>query len=139
MSQPELFHETLNDALREVVQALGGAKKVGALMRPDIVGADTAGRWIHDCLNPERAHRFDPDQVLWLLREGRKAGCHAAMRFLAAECGYAEPVPIDPKVQEDRLLDDLRSSALTLRVALEKIERLEAQRTTVPNFLRKVP
>lgn len=136
--QPELFHESLNDALRAVVQAMGGAKKVGVAMRPELA-MEPAARWVLDCLNPDRRERFDPEQVLWLLREGRKANCHAAMAYLAAECGYAEPVPIDPKVQEDRLLDDLRSSALTLRVALEKIERLEAQRTTVPNFLRKVP
>lgn len=69
--QQVLFHESLNDALREVVQTLGGTKKVGVLMRPE-KSADEAARWISDCLNPDRREKFDPEQVLWLLREGRR-------------------------------------------------------------------
>jgi hypothetical protein len=100
--QPELFHETLNDALREVIEALGGAKKVGPLMRPE-KAVDASARWVLDCLNPDRDHRFDPDQVLWLLREGRRIGCHAVARFLMREGGYAEPVPLDPRDEADEL------------------------------------
>ena len=99
---PALFHETVIDALRDVVQGLGGAKAVGAKMRPD-KSADVAARWISDCLNPDRAERFDPDQVLWLLRQGRAHGCHAAMNYLAREAGYADPTPVEPEDERARL------------------------------------
>src|SRR4051812_28370161 len=95
---PALFHETFTDALREIIDALGGAKKVGQLMRPE-KSVDTARSWVLDCLNPDREARFDPDQVLWLLREGRRIGCHAGARHLSRETGYAEPVPLDPADQ----------------------------------------
>lgn len=99
--QYELIHESINDALREVVQALGGTKKVGALLRPDRL-VDEAGRWVSDCLNTERRERLDPDQVLWLLREGRKVGCHGAMNYIARVSGYSA-TPIEPEDERARL------------------------------------
>lgn len=97
MSQPALFHESIIDAIREVVQALGGAKVVGARMRPDLP-PDHAGRWLADCLPHERREKLSPDQVLWMGREGRRVECHAMMRYLARECGYADPVPVRPRM-----------------------------------------
>ena len=76
--QMSLMHETLNDALREVIQAAGGPKKVGAEMYPEKTADEAAGR-IRDCLNPDRREVFSPDQVMYLLRLGRRIGCHAAM------------------------------------------------------------
>lgn len=94
--QQALFHESLNDALRDVVQVLGGTKKVGAQMRPE-KSPDEAARWLNDCLNPERREKFDPDQVLWLLREGSKVGCHSGIHFICSESGYAPAQPVEPK------------------------------------------
>lgn len=133
MNQPELFHETLNDALREVVNALGGPKAVGAAMRPE-KSIDESRRWVIDCLNPDRRERFDPDQVQWLLREGRRIGCHSAMRFLARECGYAEPVPIDRGDQVQHLVETIEGATDTVARALAALERLKASdvATVVP-------
>jgi hypothetical protein len=90
-----LVHESLNDALREVVQALGGSKRVGAVMRQTKT-PDEAGRWVLDCLNTERREHFSPEDVMWLLREGRRIGAHAAMNHMTREAGYAAPVPVEP-------------------------------------------
>ncbi|MBV5337558.1 MAG: hypothetical protein J0653_06325, partial [Deltaproteobacteria bacterium] len=79
--QSALFHESLTDALRDVVQALGGTKKVGQMIRPEKTVED-AQRWINDCLNTDRREKFDPEQVFWLLKEGRKIGCHAGINYL---------------------------------------------------------
>ncbi len=92
MKSQELFHETIADALRETIACLGGMKVVAARMRPEL-SADHAARWLSDCLNADRRERLCPEQLLWLLREGRAANCHAAMNFLAMDAGYrAEPV-----------------------------------------------
>lgn len=123
-SQPELFHESLNDALREVVQALGGPKRVGAAMRPE-KSPDEAGRWVLDCLNADRREHFHPDQVLWLLREGRRIGCHAGARFMNREAGYAEPVPIDPSDQKQKLVETIQYASEQLKSAVLVLERIE--------------
>jgi hypothetical protein len=121
--QYELMHESFNDALREVVQALGGTKKVGEMLRPEKLVVE-ASRWVADCLNSDRREKFNPDQVLYLMREGRKAGCHAAMRFLAADCGYEMPRSITDEVQFVEALDDLHALQAALTKTAEKVERL---------------
>lgn len=121
MNQPELFHETLTDALREVVDALGGPKAVGAAMRPE-KSIDEARRWLIDCLNPDRRERLDPDQTLWLLREGRRVGCHSAMRFIARECLYADPVPIEPIDRHAELMRAFNSHVEQLAALARQLE-----------------
>lgn len=96
MDQPALFHDSLYDALRDCVRALGEPKAVGKAMRPE-KSQDEARTWLLNCLNPDRAEKFDPEQIMWLLREARKVNCHAAIRYLCRECGYTDPVPIEPE------------------------------------------
>ena len=122
---PAMFHESLNDALREVIDAMGGPKRVGAQMRPEKT-PDAAGRWVLDCLNLDRDARFDPDQVLWVIREGRRVGCHAGARFLMREAGYAEPVPVDAADQVQKLVETIEGASDTLNNALAALERLRA-------------
>lgn len=124
MAQAELFHETFTDALKEIIDTLGGAKKVGHLMRPEKT-VDAAGRWVLDCLNVDRDHRFDPEQVLWLLREGRRIGCHAGARFLLREAGYAEPVPLDPADQKQKLAETIKDATEQLKNAFLILERID--------------
>lgn len=95
MNQTTLFAEDIHDALRDVVRALGGNKEVGHRLRPELP-SNEAGTWLKDCLNPERRERLNPEQVLWLLREGRRVGCHSAINFVCDECGYSRATPIEP-------------------------------------------
>lgn len=120
--QYELIHESINDALREVVQALGGTKKVGATLRPDRP-VDEAARWVSDCLNSERREKFDPEQVLWLLREGRKIGCHGAMYFIARESGYSA-IPIEPQDELAELQRNFIEASKSMARMASRIEKL---------------
>lgn len=121
--QQVLFHESLNDALREVVQTLGGTKKVGVLLRPE-KSADEAARWISDCLNPDRREKFDPEQVLWLLREGRRVGCHSGMHFLCSASGYSAAQPIEPKDELAELQRNFIEASKHLSRMADRIERI---------------
>lgn len=121
--QSALFHESITDALREVVQALGGIKKVGAAMRPEKT-VDEAARWLADCLNADRREKLCPEQVLWLLREGRKTGCHAAMSYLAGEAGYAAPITIEPEDELAALQRQFIESTRSMTQMMARIERL---------------
>jgi hypothetical protein len=123
VSAPALFHESIADALREVVHALGGTKAVGTRMRPE-KGADAAGKWVSDCLNLDRAERFDPEQVLWILRAGRKAGAHAAANYLMREAGYADPVPVEPEDERARLERDFLEAAKSISKIADRLARI---------------
>lgn len=112
--------ETFSEALIECVKALGGSKKVGASMKPSRPIEESA-RWVRDCLNPERRERFDPDEVIWLLREARRAGCHTGMHYLADVTGYSHPSPVEPA---DEAAELQRAFIESVRLQQQLVERL---------------
>lgn len=122
---------TINEALREVVQALGGAKKIGVMMRPE-KSANEASRWISDCLNAERREKFDPEQVMWLLREGRNIGCHSAMYFVGREAGYAVEAiePLDEMAELQRQFIDASKGLSKMAERIESLAKITTARTS---------
>lgn len=127
MEQPALFHESLNDAMRAAVAAMGGVKSVGARMRPEMA-PDHAGRWLADCLNGDRREHLSPERLLWLLREARACGIHGAMEYLAGECGYAAR-PVEPEDERSRLQREYVEAAKAMAKVAERIERLAGATT----------
>lgn len=90
-----MTHETFEDALAEVVSRLGGAKATGSRLWPE-KDADTAGRLLRHCMDPDRPEKLSVAQLTLLLRWGREVRCHAAAAWLMAAAGYREPVPVTP-------------------------------------------
>lgn len=128
--QPSLIHETIADAMREVIQAGGGFKKVGGRMRPEMA-EDHAATWLRDCCNDGRRERLSPEQLCLLRRIGREVGCHALATFEARDAGYADPQPIEPADERAQLQRDYIAAARDLARMAERIERL-AVPTAVP-------
>lgn len=124
MEQTPLFHEDLNAALTHLISALGGAKKVGSEMWPSITPPEKAGRKISDCLNDSHQQRFTFDDLMWLLRAGRAAGVHSAMAFLAEECGYDQPRPIEPVDEAAELQRQFNQSVKQQQEILRRMERI---------------
>jgi hypothetical protein len=91
--QIPLFVEDYNEAIRATVQALGGFKRVGAEMKPDLA-ADAAGRWLADCCNGDKREKLSPSELAYIRRRARLEGCHVLACFEAREAGYGEPQPI---------------------------------------------
>lgn len=118
-----LFFESTHDALRAVVQILGGYKKVAAQMRPELP-ADTAAKWLTDCLNPDRREQLHPDQFLMLLRMARQANYHQAMDYLAGELGYEAPRPVEPEDQYAALQREFVNATKVQAHILDRMERL---------------
>ena len=129
--QMQLIHETINDALREVIQAAGGYKKVGAMMFPDIPADHAAGK-VRDCLNSERRERFTPEQVMMIARIGRQVGSHALMTYMARESGYADPAPVEPEDEVARLQREFVEATKSLAGLASRIEHINS------NSLRRV-
>jgi hypothetical protein len=120
------FFECPEDALRAAVQALGGAKKVGAVLWPD-KAPDVAGRHLLDCINPGRAEKLDLSQVICVLRLAKEAGVHAPMAWICAEVGY-DATPVARAEEVDRLTTVVEQSTKTLAHALQTLQQLQRVR-----------
>lgn len=122
MTQVSLFHEDIWQALRDCVSALGGSKKVGILLRPEL-DAQTAGRWLLDCLNPERKEKLCVEQVLLILRESRRISCHAGIAFINRDAGYADPQPIEPEDERAALQRMFIEQSKAMQQLFARMER----------------
>lgn len=123
--QLSLMHESLNDALREAVQALGGSKKLGAIMWPELP-LDHASNKVRDCLNPDRRERFNPDQVLMIMRLARQAGSHALANYIMREAGYADPLPAEPEDEIARMQREFVEATKALGQLAARIESVQS-------------
>lgn len=123
MDQPRLIYDDFNDALGDLVRALGGPKEVGAKLRPELP-VDQAANWVRDCLNVHRREKFHPDQLLLLLRMGRAQGFHAAKQYLDDDTGYTRSEPRDPADEVSQLQKTFIDSVNLQRQIVDRIERL---------------
>lgn len=121
--QPGLFLEDYSDALRALVMALGGYKRVGADLRPELP-IEQAGRWLSDCCNPDRRDQLNPNHLALLRRKGREAGCHILATYEADAAGYAEPVPLVPSDQVADLQRKFIAAVDDQKALLAQLERL---------------
>lgn len=121
------FHETVNDALSAAVAALGGFKKVGPMLRPELP-IDQAAGWLRDCLNPARREKLSPEQFLMVLRLARKSSYHGVMNFVAFDTGY-KATPVDADDQERALQErfcDAVEGLASIQAQLQRVQRLRA-------------
>ncbi len=110
-----------NEALIACVKALGGSKVVGPALWPEKT-PDSAQRALLDCLNEDRPQHLTPEQALLIARMARARGCHAYMEALAADLGYAAPVPI---ASRDEVADLQRQFVELVRAQVSLVERME--------------
>lgn len=102
MDQQRLFHDTLEDALEDVVHALGGPKRVAGELWPS-KEPRAAAILLRHCLNPDRAEKFALDELMWMLKAASAVDCHVATHFIARQCGYREPEKLNPEDEKARL------------------------------------
>lgn len=114
--------ETCTLALIECVKAAGGSKVVGAKLFPDKM-TDQAQKHLLNCLNDDRPERLTPDQVLFVAKLARQAGCHAYAEHVADVLGYADPQPVEPR---DELAELQRQWIEATRLQAAMLERMEA-------------
>ena len=131
--QQNLFHESFAESLRTAVQALGGFKKVGVMLWPELP-ADRAGRDLADCLQVGASRKLSLEQLEFLIVRGREVQCHAPMTYLCEVADYEQPLPRDPETFAQR---EKREIAAVLKTAIEKLTRLE-QREALHNSPRRI-
>ena len=124
MDELELF-DNIDEALSGVVIALGGAKKVGHLLRPDLP-IDQAATYVRDRINTDRRELFSPQQVVFLFKKARDAGYHAGMRWFAGECGYTGTRPAELDEQKADLQRQFIAAIGAAERLGKQLQRLEA-------------
>ena len=120
--QTPLFHEDIFEAIRTVVMAMGGSKKVGGLFWPE-KPVSQAGELLNNCLNPVRPEKLDPEQVLFLIAEGQRIGCHAIAEFIAGQAGYRF-IAIEPEDEKAELQKQVIQASHEFGDLVRRLERL---------------
>lgn len=123
MDQYALFADNIYEALKDCVKALGGAKVVGNSLWPEIP-ADDAGRRLANCLDRERKEKLDPEQMIYILREAKRGGCHIGMQFIAQTCEYDTPRPIEPDDKKAQLQQRFIQAVAEQKQILKMLESL---------------
>jgi hypothetical protein len=118
-----LFLEDVFDALRAAVQAAGGAKSVSSRLWP-AKPAEQARKDLLDCLNRDNDRKLCVEEVLALLRLAREAGYDGAKHWIDDALGYQPTPPQDPKIERDRLADELARAADHFKTLTRAAERL---------------
>lgn len=123
MLQDALFHEDFREALRHVVNALGGLKRVGCELNPAL-SPDRARTWLANCLDDNRPEKLDIEHIVAVLCMARANNIHSAFWFLATAVGYEQPRPVEPEDEHARLMREyIESVRIQARLA-ERMERV---------------
>jgi hypothetical protein len=117
-----MFVDDLNEAIRATVNALGGMKAVGVELKPEKSAVD-AGKWLADCLNSAKRDHLDPDQLAFIRRKARAAGCHILAAFELQDAGYAPPQPIAPEDEAAQLQREFIASVKSLEALQARLTR----------------
>lgn len=126
-AQESLFYEDIYDVLKAMVQASGGTKTVAGRLWPH-KPIEEARRELLDALNRERPRKLDPEETLALFRFAREAGFHGGKHWVDTDLGYQPTAPADPKLERDRLADELARAADHFKNLQRAVERLPALR-----------
>ena len=121
--QIPLFVEDYYEAIRATVQGLGGFKRVGADMKPDLA-VDAAGRWLADCCNPEKREKLSPTELAYLRRRARQAGVHVLAAFEMRDAGYGDPLPLEPEDERAALQREFVQQTKALERMLARLQSL---------------
>lgn len=118
-----LFLEDVFDALRAAVQAAGGAKEIAGKLWPH-KPASQAHKDLLDCLNRDNDRKLCVEEVMAILRMAREVGYHGAKHWIDDAVGYQPTPPQDPKIERDRLADELARAADHFRSLERAVDRL---------------
>lgn len=120
MNQLNLIHESIRDALRSGVAALGGVKKVAAQLRPSWE-PDRASKWLSNAIDESRPEKLEIEDVIWVFRAAKAIGFHAPMEYFSHECGY-ESKPVEPEDELAKLQREYIEAVNKLASLTPKIE-----------------
>lgn len=114
MNQPNLFSESLAEALEETVNQLGGMKVVGLALWPSKSAKDAATA-LRDALDPSRRDKLGLEEIEHIFRMAREAGVLAPWKYMA-----------DKYDLELRVVDPADKKAALQREFIDGVNALQA-------------
>lgn len=120
--QIPLFVEDYYEAIRATVQGLGGFKRVGHDLKPDLT-PDAAGRWLADCCNADKREKLSPTELAYIRRRARGTGVHVLAAFEMQDAGYAPPQPVEPEDERAALMRKFVAAAEGMKVIAADLQR----------------
>ncbi|WP_157062620.1 hypothetical protein [Pseudoxanthomonas dokdonensis] len=124
-NQIPLFVDDYHDAVRHAVEAMGGFKRIGHDMKPDMT-VEAAGRWLADCCNPDKREKLSLSELAYIRKAARQAGVHVLAAYEAQAAGYAEPQPINPEDEAAQLQREFIASVKALEALQARMARTHA-------------
>jgi hypothetical protein len=121
--QIPLFVEDYSEAIRATIQALGGFKRIGAELKPDMA-VDAAGRWLSDCCNADKREKLAPSELAYIRKRARTEGVHILAAYEMREAGYTEPQPLEPQDERAALMREYVQATKLLQTVAARMERL---------------
>lgn len=121
--QIPLFVDDYYDAVRAAVEGLGGYKRVGHDMRPDL-SVDAAGRWLADCINPDKREKLSLTELAYIRKAARQAGVHVLAAYEMQDSGYAPPQPVAPEDEAAQLQREFIASVKALEAIQARLARV---------------
>jgi hypothetical protein len=89
---------------------------------------EQAKRELLDALNRDNARKLCVEEVMAILRMAREAGYHGAKHWIDQDLGYQPTTPADPKIERDRLAEELSRAADNFK----NLQRGKRARHTMP-------
>ena len=121
--QIPLFVDNYYDAIRASIEGLGGFKRVGSDIKPDL-SVEAAGRWLADCCNPEKREKLSLTELAYIRKASRKAGIHVLAAFEMQAAGYSDPKPMNPEDESAQLKREFIRSVEALNALQARMARL---------------
>ncbi len=123
MNQQQLFYEDIFECVKAAVQHAGGAKTVGPKLWP-AKDPFKAQKELLDCLNRDAPRKLCIEELMAVLKMAKEAGFHQAKHWIDEALGYQPTQPQDPKIERDRLADELARAADNFQKLQRAAERL---------------
>lgn len=116
-----LWYDSIDEAIRQDVHFLGGSKKVGAMLRPELE-ITKASEWLMACLNPERREKLDINQYTLIMKEAKQNGSLNALTQILRDCECADPIPLEPDSEKARLQKQFVKSVADMKSILAQLD-----------------
>lgn len=125
MNQQSLWIDTWTDAVKALVDACGGPKRVGEYLRPDLP-ADDAGEWLLKTLKSNRREVMSAPQLIQLLMLGRRHSCDVLAAFVLDQAGYEPPKVLKLETEAQRVSAELAVVMDRVSREFQRFNRLQA-------------
>jgi len=133
MTQKELFEQDDYGALEDDVDAVG-RKEIALLLKsqeqdfdPEDFDPEDGAKWVSNCLDRNRNHKFSLPQIRLIINEARKKGSYSYITWLLAKTYFEPTTPKAYDVEVQRIGLNLEKINGALQETMAKLKDLDRE------------